>query len=59
MLSCTHLHYCVISFVFPYYSMQLFTIGLNVLNDDGRAVTDPNGNPLQTYTNEDIESYAR
>lgn len=59
MLSCTHLHYCVISFVFPYCSMQLFTIGLNVLNDDGQAVTDSNGNPLQTYTNEDIESYAR
>lgn len=40
--------------------MQLFTIGLNVLNDDGRPVIDPNtGNPLETYTNEDIESFAR
>jgi hypothetical protein len=40
--------------------MQLFTIGLNLLNDDGTPMLDPStGEPLQTYTNEDIESLAR
>jgi hypothetical protein len=40
--------------------MQLFTIGLNVLNDDGTPVIDPaTGSPFETYTNEDIESFAR
>ena len=40
--------------------MQLFSIGLIALNDDGRPVIDPNtGNPLETYTNTDIESFAR
>ena len=40
--------------------MQLFSIGPITLNDDGRPVIDPDsGNPLETYTNEDIESFAR
>lgn len=40
--------------------MQLFSIGLIVLNDDGTPKLDPaTGKPLQTYTNEDIESFAR
>ena len=40
--------------------MQLFSIGLVVLNDDGRPVFDDvTGQPLETYTNEDIESFAR
>jgi len=40
--------------------MQLFTIGLSVLNDDGTPVMDPvTGKPFETYTNEDIESFAR
>ena len=31
-----------------------------MLNDDGTPVLDPStGNPLETYTNEDIESFAR
>jgi len=35
-------------------------VGLIVLNDDGTPVLDPvTGNPLETYTNEDIESLAR
>ncbi|KAL7542499.1 hypothetical protein ACHAXR_011825, partial [Thalassiosira sp. AJA248-18] len=40
--------------------MQLFSIGLIVLNDDGTPVLDPTtGNALETYTNDDIESFAR
>ncbi len=40
--------------------MQLFTIGLYVLNEDGTQVFDSStGEPKQTYTNEDIESFAR
>ncbi|KAL7542550.1 hypothetical protein ACHAXR_011864 [Thalassiosira sp. AJA248-18] len=40
--------------------MQLFSIGLVKLNDDGTPVIDPaTGNPLETYTNENIESFAR
>ncbi len=40
--------------------MQLFTIGLFVLNEDGTQVIDSStGKPKQTYTNEDIESFAR
>ena len=35
-------------------------MGLIVLNDDGTPVLDPStGKPLETYTNEDIESFAR
>jgi len=35
-------------------------VGLIVLNDDGTPLLDPvTGNPLETYTNEDIESLAR
>ncbi|KAL7543207.1 hypothetical protein ACHAXR_012486, partial [Thalassiosira sp. AJA248-18] len=40
--------------------MQLFSIGLTKLNDDGTPVLDPvTGNSLETYTNEDIVSFAR
>lgn len=39
--------------------MQLFSIGLVLLNDDGTPILDTDGNPIQTYTNEDIESLAR
>ena len=40
--------------------MQLFTIGLTVLNDDGTPVIDPQtGKPFETYTNDDIETFAR
>jgi len=42
-----------------FYSIQT-TVGLIVLNDDGTPVLDPTtGNPLETYTNEDIESLSR
>ncbi len=39
--------------------MQLFTIGLNKLNMDGTAQVDDNGEKIRTYTNGDIEEYAR
>ena len=39
--------------------MQLFTIGLNELNIDGTVRTDGNGQPLETYTNDDITGLAR
>ncbi len=39
--------------------MQLFTIGLYKLNQDGTVITDSLGNPLQTYTNEDIAQFAK
>jgi hypothetical protein len=34
--------------------MQLFSIGLYKLNIDGTIVRDVNGQPIQTYTNDDI-----
>ncbi len=39
--------------------MQLFSIGLLKLNKDGTIQFDESGAPLQAYTNEDIESFAR
>lgn len=39
--------------------MQLFTIGLWELNDDGTKKLDKKGNTIPTYTNEDIKELAR
>ena len=40
--------------------MQLFSIGLTLLNDDGTPILDgPGGDPLPTYDQEDIVDYAR
>jgi uncharacterized protein (DUF1800 family) len=39
--------------------MQLFSIGLTKLNNDGTPVKDSNGVPLRTYTNDEITEYAR
>lgn len=39
--------------------MQLFSIGLQDLNLDGSVRTDENGQPLETYTQEDISVLAR
>ena len=39
--------------------MQLFTIGLFELNEDGTQVFDDSGKPKETYTNEGIEAFAR
>ncbi|MFK7889118.1 MAG: DUF1800 family protein [Gammaproteobacteria bacterium] len=39
--------------------MQLFTIGVQMLNLDGTAQLDDNGDPIPTYTQSDIEEFAR
>ena len=39
--------------------MQLFTIGLVELNDDGTVETDVSGNTIQTYDNTDVQGLAR
>lgn len=39
--------------------MQLFTIGLVQLNPDGSVKKDASGNPLPTYTNDDVTNVAR
>ncbi|MFD2256047.1 DUF1800 family protein [Luteolibacter algae] len=39
--------------------MQLFTIGLWLLNQDGTAVLDANGNQIPTYDNDDIFEFAK
>jgi uncharacterized protein (DUF1800 family) len=39
--------------------MQLFSIGLYMLNNDGTHVLDQDGNPISTYSNDDITEYAR
>ncbi len=38
--------------------MQLFSIGLVELNNDGSQKLDPSGNPISTYTQEIIEGFA-
>jgi uncharacterized protein (DUF1800 family) len=39
--------------------MQLFTIGLNELNMDGTLRLDAQGQPIETYTNDDITGLAK
>ncbi len=39
--------------------LQLFSIGLNELNLDGTLKLDRHGNPVETYTNDDIIGLAR
>ncbi len=39
--------------------MQLFTLGLNQLNPDGTAVLDGSGNPVPTYTQDDVMALGR
>ena len=39
--------------------LQLFSVGLYKLNDDGTIQTDSNGHEIRTYTNHDISEYAR
>ena len=61
---------CIASFVaygfhyfYPFYDyreiMQLFSVGLNLLNIDGTDKLDDDGNPIETYTNDEIMSMAR
>ena len=39
--------------------MQLFTLGLNQLNPDGTPVLDGSGNPIPTYTQNDVMDLGR
>ena len=39
--------------------MQLFTIGLQLLNPDGTPQLDGSGKPIETYTNSDVSNLAR
>ncbi len=39
--------------------MQLFTLGLNQLNPDGTPVLDSQGNPIPTYTQNDVMAMGR
>jgi len=38
--------------------MQLFTLGLDKLNEDGTLQLDSSGNPIPTYTQADVDSFA-
>jgi uncharacterized protein (DUF1800 family) len=38
--------------------MQLFTIGLDKLNEDGTLQLDSSGNPIPTYTQADVDAFA-
>ena len=40
-------------------SMQLFTVGLNMLNQDGSLILDANNNPIPTYTQPTVDAFAR
>ncbi len=39
--------------------MQLFTIGLDMLNQDGSLQLDSSGNPIPTYTEVQVQAFAR
>jgi uncharacterized protein (DUF1800 family) len=39
-------------------NMQLFTIGLNLLNPDGSVQTDGSGNPIPAYTQAQVQAFA-
>ena len=39
--------------------LQLYTIGINQLNSDGSLKLDSKGQPIPTYTNDDIKQFAR
>ena len=39
--------------------MQLFTIGLEMLHENGTVVVDASGNTKETYDNADIQTLAR
>jgi uncharacterized protein (DUF1800 family) len=43
---------------YPRELMQLFTVGLNLLNDDGSLQLDANGNPIPTYTQAQVQEFA-
>lgn len=39
-------------------NMQLFTLGLNLLNQDGSLQLDANGNPIPAYTQAQVQAFA-
>lgn len=58
----THPHLFVNYLSFPSFHreiMQLFTIGLIALDEDGTQQRDENGTLIETYSNEDIMSFSR
>jgi uncharacterized protein (DUF1800 family) len=44
---------------YPREFMQLFTVGLNLLNQDGTLQLDGSGNPIPTYTQAQVQAFAR
>jgi uncharacterized protein (DUF1800 family) len=40
-------------------NMQLFNLGLNLLNQDGTVQTDSSGNPIPAYTEAQVEAFSR
>jgi hypothetical protein len=44
---------------YPREVMQLFSIGVSLLNPDGSVQTDASGNPIPTYTQTDVQQLAR
>src|SRR5262249_50819403 len=44
---------------YPREVMQLFSIGVSLLNIDGSVQTDAAGNPVPTYTQTDVQELAR
>jgi uncharacterized protein (DUF1800 family) len=44
---------------YPRELMQLFTIGIDALNQDGSLQLDSNGNPIPNYTETQVQAFAR
>jgi uncharacterized protein (DUF1800 family) len=44
---------------YPRELMQLFTIGLDMMNDDGTLQLDANGNSIPTYTQAQVQAFAQ
>jgi len=44
---------------FPRENMQLFTLGLDLLNQDGTLQLDGSGNPIPTFTELQVQAFAR
>ena len=44
---------------YPREVMQLFSIGVSLLNPDGSVQTDTSGNPIPTYTQADVQQLAK
>lgn len=44
---------------YPREILQLFTIGLDMLNQDGTPILDQNGNPIPTYEQDKIDQFTK